>query len=150
MVHLTPREIEDRLEEAAVTLRRVPNPPGSSAKGYGSSWPDYVHEARHAYGYHEVRMRIIPSAAEIQRMEECIVWLSWLSADDAKIVWYRAEGRRWRQVCYAVGLVRQSAWRRWAAAILTIQKHLAAPPPRAARSQSGVKRDETGRNRRTS
>ena len=62
---ITPAEVEARFEEAALTLRRLPDPAGSGPRGYGSSWPDYVHDARHAYGYGEVRMRITPSAADI-------------------------------------------------------------------------------------
>ncbi|MDO5622728.1 MAG: DUF6362 family protein [Paracoccus sp. (in: a-proteobacteria)] len=120
----TPRDIEDRFEEAALTLRRLPNPPGSGPRGYGSAWPDYVREARHAYGWHEARMRVVPNPAEIQRMEECLTWLRWLDPDDARIVWMRAEGCRWKQVCYRVGVVRQTAWRRWAAALVTVAKHL--------------------------
>jgi len=48
---ITPSDLEDLFEEAAHTLRRLPNPPGSGPKGYGSAWPDYVQDARHAYGY---------------------------------------------------------------------------------------------------
>jgi len=59
---ITPSEIEDRLEEAALTLRRLPNPAGSGARGYGRSWPEYVHEAKHAYGYEKATMRVIPNA----------------------------------------------------------------------------------------
>jgi hypothetical protein len=93
-----------------------------------------VQEAQHAYGYTEVRIRIVPTAAEIQRMDECIDWLRWLDPDDAKIVWLRAEGKRWRQVCIHAGCVRQTAWRRWAAALLTVAKHLTAnEKPRAKR-----------------
>jgi len=88
---ITPREIEDQLEDAALTLRRLPNPPGSGAKGYGQSWPEYVHDARQAYGYDEVRMRVVPSARDIQRMKDCIGWLAWLDPEDARIVWLRAE-----------------------------------------------------------
>ena len=136
---LTPREIEDRFEEAAITLRRLPDPTGSRSRAYGRSWPDYVHEAKHAYGYDEVRMRIIPTAAEIARMEECIEWLAWLAPDDAKIIWFRAEGYRWRQVCIKIGIVRQTAWRRWAAAVLTVCKHLAAKEkPAPARKAASV------------
>lgn len=123
---MNPRMIEDRMEEAALTLRRLPHPPGSGPKGYGGSWPEYVRDARHAYGYDEARIKIIPSAAEIQRMDECIDWLRWLDPDDAKIVWLRAEGKRWRQVCIHAGCVRQTAWRRWAAALLTVAKHMTA------------------------
>lgn len=119
------REVEDRLEEAAVTLRRLPNPPGSGPKGHGSSWPEYVHEARHAYGYHTARMRVVPSARDIARMEEAIAWLLFIKdPDDRRIVWMRAEGVRWRDVCINAGCCRSTANRRWSAALLTISKAL--------------------------
>lgn len=145
---ITPREIEDRFELAALTLKRLPNPYGSGARGYGSSWPDYVQEAKHAYGYTEVRMRVVPSAADIQRMEECIDWLRLLDPEDARIVWLRAEGIRWRQVCIRAGCVRTTAWRRWAAAILTIAKHLntmeKSAQRRAAAKKAQVNTDQSG------
>lgn len=121
---LETNEIEDRFEEAARTLRRLPNPPGSGPKGYSGSWPAYVQDSRHAYGYHDVQMRVIPSAEDIQLMEECIEWLSWLSPDDARIVWMRAEGARWKQVCWRVGVARSTAHRRWVAALLTVAMNL--------------------------
>jgi hypothetical protein len=119
---LTPSDLEDLFEEAARTLRRLPNPPGSGPKGYGSAWPDYVQDTRHAYGYNEARMRVIPSAADIARMERCLDWLQLVSPEDAKIIWLRAEGHRWRYVCIQAGCVRQTAWRRWVAALATIAK----------------------------
>ena len=42
----------------------------------------------------------------------------------SRIVWLRAEGQRWRQVCYRAGVVRSTAWRRWVAALITISKKL--------------------------
>jgi hypothetical protein len=123
-MRITPSEIEDRFEEAALTLRRLPNPPGSGPKGYGSSWPEYVHDARHAYGYHEARMRVIPSAQDIERMEECIEWLRLVEASEGRIIWLRAERVRWRQICIRMGCVRSTAWRRWAASLITIANHL--------------------------
>lgn len=132
---ITPAEVEARFEEAALTLRRLPDPPGSGPRGYGSSWPDYVHDASQAYGYGEARVRIIPSAADIRRMEECIEWLRWVAPEDARIVWLRAGGLRWRQVCIRAGCVRQTAWRRWAAALVTIANRVnaASRPARARR-----------------
>lgn len=124
-MHLTPSDIEDRLEEAAMTLRRLPHPPGTGPKGYGSSWPEYVQDARHAYGYHEARMRVIPNAGEIGRMEETIGWLMLVSdPDDRRILWMRAEGERWKAICYRIGVTRTTAWRRWTGAILTVSKSL--------------------------
>lgn len=138
-MEFTPRMIEDRMEEAALTLRRLPNPPGSGPKSYGQSWPEYVHDAMHAYGYSEARMKVIPSADQIQRMDECIEWLRFVSPDDARIVWQRAEGWRWRHVCIQAGCVRQTAWRRWAAALLTIANHLNKQSKSARRTAAAKK-----------
>lgn len=130
---LTRDEIEDRLEEAALTLRRSPSPTGSGPKAYGSSWPEFVREWRHAYGYHEATMKVIPNAAEIQRMEDALEWLRLLdgagdeqrAADDRRIVWMRADGFRWRQIQKRVGLSRSQCWRRWASALITLERRLA-------------------------
>lgn len=122
--HITPSLLEDRFEEAARTLRRLPNPPGSTPRGYSSSWPEYAHDPGQSYGYNAARVRVAPSPAAIKRMEECFEWLSWLEPDDARIVWLRAEGMRWRQIGIRMGCVRQTAWRRWVAALVTIANHL--------------------------
>ena len=120
---VTARDIEDRMEEAAYTLRRLPVK--DRPRGYRSSWPPFVQEAKHAYGYTpEAPMRVIPSAAAISRMEECFDWLMLIDPQDARIVWLRADGMRWRQVCYRAGVVRSTARRRWAAALLTLAKKL--------------------------
>ena len=142
---LSPRDIEDRFDEAAYTLRRLPEK--DRPRGYSSFWPAVVHDAKHAYGYTpEAPMRVIPAAA-ITRMEECLDWLLLVDPEDARIVWLRAEGARWRQVCIRAGCVRSTAWRRWAAALLTISKKL--------NSQTKSKRklkvpDETGAKPRES
>lgn len=142
-MEFTPRDIEDRIEEAALTLRRLPHPPGSGPRGFGSSWPDYVQEQRHAYGYHQATMRVVPSARDIERMDVAITWLRLVrDPDDRRILWMRAEGRRWRSVMGAVGCSRATAWRRWTAALLTIAKHLndkekKATQRAAAKSRAG-------------
>lgn len=124
-MRMTPSDIEDWLEEAALTLRRLPHPPGTGPKGYGNSWPEHVREARHAYGYHEARMRVVPNAREIARMEEAIGWLLLVKdPDDRRILWMRAEGRPWKQIFSQLGVSRTTAWQRWVAGLATISKLL--------------------------
>ena len=119
-------EVEDRFEEAALTLRRLPG--GAGPRGYGSSWPEVLREQRHAYGYHETRLRVVPTAREIARMEEVFDWLKLIDDPvDRRIVWMRAEGHRWRAVCREAGLSRSAAWRRWGAALVTVSKRLSVP-----------------------
>lgn len=120
----TRETVEKRLEEAATTLRFLPDPRASGPKGFGSSWPDYVRDPWHAYGYHAARARIVPSAAEISRMEECLEWLALLPPEDARIVWLRATGMRWGTLGRALKCSRSTLWRRWVAALMTLTLRL--------------------------
>jgi Domain of unknown function (DUF6362) len=114
--------LEEQFEEAARTLRRLPD---TRVPGYFNSWPPIVRSAFEAFGYERARMpRIAPSPQAIGRMEETITWLAWLEPDDARIVWLRAEGVRWKPICYRVWLTRQAAWARWVAALITIANRL--------------------------
>lgn len=118
-------EVEERFEEAAYTLRHVRVERGP--RGYGSSWPDVVRSAFTAYGPEAARpMRVVPSAQAISRMEECIDWLRLVDGEDARIIWLKAEGVKWRHICIRSGCVRQTAWRRWVAALQTIVNKLNA------------------------
>jgi hypothetical protein len=84
-----------------------------------------IRAAVEAYGYDPARMpRIAPTPQAISRMEETFTWLTWLEADDARIVWLRAEGVRWKPICWRFGLSRAVAWRRWVAALITIANRL--------------------------
>jgi hypothetical protein len=114
--------IEDRLEEAAFTLRRLPD---SRVPGYFNTWPAVVRSVYEAFGYERASMpRIAPTPESIKRMEEAFTWLPWLEPDDARIVWLRAERVRWKPICFRVGLTRQAAWARWVAALVTIANRL--------------------------
>jgi hypothetical protein len=53
-------------------------------------------------------------------MDEAMVWLTWLDAIDARIVWLRASGERWKTLCWKVGLARAAAHRHWLFALSVI------------------------------
>lgn len=122
---ITLSEVEERFEEAAYTLRHVRVDRGS--RGYGSSWPDVVRSVFTAYGPEAAGpMRIVPSAAAITRMEECIDWLRLVDGEVARIIWLKAEGVQWRHICIRAGVTRQTAWRHWVAGLQTIVNKLNA------------------------
>jgi hypothetical protein len=126
---MTPTEVENRFEEAAATLRRLP---GIRVPGYFSTWPPIVRSIHEAFGWEPARFaRIPPTAAAISQMEETFTWLTWLEPDDARIVWLRAEGVRWKPICWRIGISRATAWRRWAAALIVISNRLSATPKHA-------------------
>lgn len=119
----TIKEIEERFEEAARTMRRLPP---VKVQGYFSAWPTVVHDPRDAYGWEPVRLKLGPPTADaISRMEETLSWLYLLhDTDDRKIVWCRANSLPWKVVCYRFGMARQTAWRRWAYALMVITHRL--------------------------
>ena len=49
-----------------------------------------------------------PAAAQISRMEEVLGWLWWLEADERNLVWLRAQGVRWKVICYSLGYSRET------------------------------------------
>lgn len=126
--HWTPKLVEARMEEAADTLRRLPEDRLRSAR---SSWPPIIREFHDAYGAEPARLRLgPPSAAAIDRMDQSLEWLRWLEADDARIVWLRACGVRWKAICWKVGMCRTKVWRHWVAALTVISGRLEREPDR--------------------
>jgi Domain of unknown function (DUF6362) len=61
-----------------------------------------------------------PSPGAISRMEEALGWLHWLEPIDAKIVWLRASGDRWKSICWKVGLERAAAHEHYRYALCVI------------------------------
>jgi len=100
-VTLTARDIEDRMEEAAYTLRRLPEK--DRPRGYGASWPPTVQEAKHAYGY-------TPEAPKrgSQALPQSAVWRNASTGCPHRLAPGR-HGKRWRQVCIRAGVVRSTA-----------------------------------------
>ena len=120
----TPKLVEARLSEAAFVLKRLPEP---RLSGYFSTWPEVVQSFADKVGQEPKPMRVLPSPAAISRMEETLSWTAGLEPIDGQIVWLRAYGYRWREVCRAVGLRRSSA-HYWSCAIaITAVAEVLAP-----------------------
>ena len=102
----TPEMVEQRLVEAAAVLRRLP---AVRVGGYFSTWPKMKVEFSDLVGQTPEPMRLPPPpAAAISRMEATLSWTIGLDPIDAKIVWLRAGGERWKTICWKVGLARAS------------------------------------------
>ncbi len=122
----TPKMVEARVEEAADTLRRLPEERMRTAR---SAWPPVIRDFWEMYGVEPARLRLgPPSAAAIDRMDQALEWLRWLEADDARIVWLRACDVRWKAICWRLGADRPSLWRRWVAALALIAARLNRGP----------------------
>jgi hypothetical protein len=117
-MHWTPSSVEERFVEAAGVMKRLPE---VRVPGYFNTWPKMVVEFADRVGQQAEPMRLPPpSPAAISRMEEALGWLLWLDPLDAKIVWLRATGERWKAICWKVGLVRSAAHQHWQYALCVI------------------------------
>lgn len=114
--------VEERMVEAADTLKRLPE---ERVRGYFSTWPTVIRDYWEAFGREDVHLRRgPPSAAAIDRMDEALAWLAWLDPAEARIVWLRASGERWKTVCWKVGLARTAAHQHWMYALCVISWRL--------------------------
>ena len=114
----TPSLIEERFIEAADVMRRLPN---VRVPGHFNTWPKMLCEFADLVGQEPTRLRRPPPAPDaISRMEEALGWLRWLEPADAKIVWLRAAGERWKAICWRVGLSRAAANEHWLYALCVI------------------------------
>ncbi len=122
MADWTLERVEDRLIEAADVLGRLPE---ERVQGYFSVWPEVVRSFADMVGQTpEPMRRPPPPAAAITRMEEALEWIRFLAIDDGKLVWARAEGARWKEICWRFGIARATAHRRWQYGISVITLRL--------------------------
>jgi len=120
------RWLDYRLREAALTLRCLKYDRHDVPAGYGSYWPGVVRSAKDAYGYdgdpvygddpehpliqqdtaeqkrrreENINRRVLSiQRGRIDRLDEVLAWLWWLSPGERRIVWGRAAGRSWEQL----------------------------------------------------
>jgi len=118
MPEWTPSLVEARLAEAADVLKRLP---GERIRGYFNTWPQIVAEFSDLVGQEPPRLRRPPPQPDaISRMEGTLSWTHGLDPTDAKIVWLRAGGERWKVICWKVGMVRSAANEHWLYALCVI------------------------------
>ncbi len=132
----TPGLVAERLIEAAGTMKRLPD---VRVQDYFNSWPAIRREFSDRVGEAPTpQCRLSPTPEAITCMEEALQWLRWLEPDDARLVWMRAEGVRWKPVCWRFGLSRATAYRRWEYALSLIAWRLSGRRPPSKRSRAFV------------
>ena len=124
MIPWTTDLVEQRLREAAETLRRLPAVRG---RGFFSVWPQILHEADDRRDWEMGRYRPgPPSARAITRMEETLLWFRWLTPDESRLIWLRAGNVPWKRIAWRMGCDRTTAWRLFGRAIVKIAAQLNA------------------------
>lgn len=128
--------VAERFHEAARTARRLPP---VRVQGYFNTWPAIVRQPWERYADEDRVFHFPPDPAAIDRTEETIRWVFWLTEEQRHLVWMRAEDRQWRDICWRFGCDRTTAWRRWqkALTLVVIQLNAQADPKRAPRRAEG-------------
>jgi len=112
-----PKIIWALLIEAARVERAMEAPRG---RGYGNGWPDVVHTPADIFAARASRLESklpeyettfrpdSPTAAQISRYSEVLLWLRFIHADDKlrarDVLWGKACGRRWPDLSKETGL----------------------------------------------
>ena len=110
--------VEERITEAADVLKQLP---GLRHSGYFSTWPEIQRSRKELLeAMPTPGRRPPPSTSAITRMEEAITWNQYLERDDARLMWDRAAGVSWKELCYRHGISRPTATRRWEYALCVI------------------------------
>nr|BDD46857.1 hypothetical protein 21 [bacterium] len=118
----TVKDVADRFEEAVMTLRRLPP---VKVRGYFNAWPQVIHDVYELLQQEPDDFRLgSPSPSAITRMEETFDWIMWVSIEERKLIWLRAERVPWKLICRQLGVSRNTAWRHWVAALLKITHKL--------------------------
>lgn len=110
----TAQLVQQRMEEAADTLRRLPRTVLSTRM---TAWPDVAQDsARYwlSYGKEPAAARpAAPSPSAIREMDEVLGWLLLLGGADRKLAWARASGITWRRLEGMDGRSRTTLQKRW-------------------------------------
>lgn len=114
-------EVAERFREAAQTARRLPP---VRVQGYFNTWSAILRQPWETYSGDDVLYRFPPDPAAIDRMEETMRWVLWLTEEQRHLVWMRAEERGWRDICRRFVCDRTTAWRRWQKALSVVVDRL--------------------------
>lgn len=117
----TPSRVADHMEEAVLTLRRLPP---VKVQGYFSVMPDIMRTSLEIMQQEKkpLRLRALPDA--ITRLEQTFEWMPWLEVEERKLLWKRGANVRWKSICWELGCDRSTAWRRWVIALTKVSVHL--------------------------
>jgi len=140
---MSPNEITARLEQAGACLLALRLATIGPA-GYRSAMPDVVREASASYGWSKATTRpAIPNAAEIDRMDEALAWVSLIPEDryvlrricNARALVSPTTQRHlftWSQIARLIGADRKAVQRWHQQGIAIIAANLKASPRVAA------------------
>jgi hypothetical protein len=117
-----PTDVKNRFEEAAQTIHRLPN---DLNLGYQKSrWPNIHYNKSELLKQEPQQIKLLASPGAIDRLDEVLGWSYWVSHDQIKIIWAKAEQKPWKIICRQHGVSRATGARYWDSGLLKITNML--------------------------
>ena len=119
--------IASRFEEAAQTIRGLSSA-GSWPGGYKTSMPETLSIYSESFNREAFQIALsdsvnkpgIPSSRQIDRLDEGLIWQTYINVEERKIVWARARNKRWKRIAFDIRKSVRTAQRRWTLALIKI------------------------------
>ena len=112
--HIT--ELASRYREAWLTSQRLES---GVYLGHTAFWPEMR-------GTEHESLKVRPSPEDVERLVECINWLTVLNDEERKLIWLRASGLDWRSIAIQSGIPRSTIHRYWHKTLLSLSLKIAS------------------------
>lgn len=119
----TVKAVEEYFREAVLTLKKLPP---VKQRGYFNLWPDIIYSPNELLFQEKKPMRLTTSPEAIARLEQIFEWMRWVTVEERKLLWKRAENKHWKVICWELKCDRTTAWRKWVLACTKIVTSLNA------------------------
>ena len=93
------RHMAARLERAVDTLARLPRDSGTLPAGVRSAWPEMIRGSRFAVGQTRRESRACPAPEAIDDLDRVARLLWRVEPHQRRLLWARACGVRWAELC---------------------------------------------------
>ncbi len=107
----TEEDVINELEQAVITIRRLPP---VRINGYAKAWPEMMGSSMEE---ESKRLRLPATPEMITALEQVFDWMHWLTVNERKLLWRRADHIHWKAIAREMGCDKVTAWRRWKAVI---------------------------------
>ena len=121
--HWTKEMVADHFEEAVYTLSKLPD---FKVPGYFSTWPEIEYTPNERMMQMKFPARPMATPDAVTRLEQTFDWMPWITVEERKLIWKRANRIGWKTICWELGCDRTTAWRKWSVGLEKIAARLNA------------------------
>lgn len=106
MGKLSRKDIMERFEEAIYTLKKLPP---VIKYGCRTAWPDIIYTELELLQQEKRPIKLRPTSEQLSRLDEVMRWTPLLNETERKLIWYKAQHERWKDICGKLGISKSTA-----------------------------------------